>query len=63
MEDESDEFIKELIKNHVSGQLKVAPEHCSAAVLDKWVSLILRHIRNFSRNSMQLQREWVRSSI
>lgn len=35
MEDESDEFIKELIKNHVSGQLKVAPEHCSAAVLDK----------------------------
>ena len=35
MEDESDEFIKELIKNHASGQLKVAPEHCSAAVLDK----------------------------
>lgn len=35
MKDESDEFIKELIKNHVSGQLKVAPEHCSAAVLDK----------------------------
>lgn len=35
MEDESDEFIKELIKNHVSGQLKVAPEHCSVAVLDK----------------------------
>ncbi len=35
IEDESDEFIKELIKNHVSGQLKVAPEHCSAAVLDK----------------------------
>lgn len=35
MEDESGEFIKELIKNHVSGQLKVAPEHCSAAVLDK----------------------------
>ena len=35
MEDESDVFIKELIKNHVSGQLKVAPEHCSAAVLDK----------------------------
>lgn len=35
MEDESDEFIRELIRNHVSGQLKVAPEHCSAAVLDK----------------------------
>lgn len=35
MEDESDEFFKELVTHHVSGQLKVAPEHCSAAVLDK----------------------------
>lgn len=35
MEDKSDEFITELIKYHISGQLKVAPEHCSAAVLDK----------------------------
>jgi len=34
MEDENDAFIRELIKHHVSGQLKVAPEHCSAAVLD-----------------------------
>jgi len=35
MQDKNDEFIKELIKYHVSGQLKVAPEHCSAVVLDK----------------------------
>ncbi len=35
MEDTNEEFITELIKHHVSGQLKVAPEHCSAAVLDK----------------------------
>jgi len=35
MEDKNDEFIRELIRYHVSGQLKVAPEHCSAAVLDK----------------------------
>lgn len=35
MEDKNDEFFKELVKNHVSGQLKVAPEHCSAEVLDK----------------------------
>lgn len=33
--DENSEFFKELVKYHVSGQLKVAPEHCSAAVLDK----------------------------
>ena len=35
MEDKNDEFMRELIKYHVSGQLKVAPEHCSAVVLDK----------------------------
>lgn len=35
IEDKDDEFINELIKHHVSGQLKVAPEHCSAQVLDK----------------------------
>lgn len=35
MEDESDEFFEELVKYHISGQLRVAPEHCSAAVLDK----------------------------
>ena len=27
--------MRELIEHHVSGQLKVAPEHCSAVVLDK----------------------------
>ena len=34
IEDENDEFMRELIEYHVSGQLKVAPEHRSAAVLD-----------------------------
>lgn len=33
--DKDESFFKELVKNHISGQLKVAPEHCSAAVLDK----------------------------
>lgn len=33
--DNDDTFFKELVEHHVSGQLKVAPEHCSAAVLDK----------------------------
>lgn len=35
LEDKDDTFFKELVEHHVSGQLKVAPEHCSAAVLDK----------------------------
>lgn len=35
MYDQDDTFFKELVKNHISGQLKVAPEHISDQVLDK----------------------------
>ena len=35
LQDRDDRFFRELVEHHVSGQLKVAPEHCSAAVLDK----------------------------
>ncbi|NMP36904.1 MAG: YgiQ family radical SAM protein [Clostridiales bacterium] len=35
LEDKDDAFFRELVHYHVSGRLKVAPEHCSAAVLDK----------------------------
>ncbi len=31
--DKSDEFFRKLVRDHVSGQLKVAPEHCSSRVL------------------------------
>lgn len=34
IEDKDDTFFHELVEHHISGQLKVAPEHCSAAVLD-----------------------------
>lgn len=34
LQDKNDEFFKELIEHHVSGQLKVAPEHCSDNVLN-----------------------------
>ncbi len=33
MSDKSDEFFRELVQYHVSGQLKVAPEHCCDSVL------------------------------
>lgn len=33
--DSDDTFFKELVRYHVSGQLRVAPEHCSANVLDR----------------------------
>jgi len=32
--DKNGEFFSELVKNHISGQLKVAPEHCIDSVLD-----------------------------
>lgn len=34
LEDKDETFFKELVNHHISGQLKVAPEHCSASVLD-----------------------------
>ncbi len=33
--DKDESFFKELVRHHVSGQLKVAPEHCSRRVLAK----------------------------
>lgn len=35
MYDKDETFFRELVKNHISGQLKVAPEHISDSVLDK----------------------------
>ena len=34
LEDKNDDFFRELVEYHVSGQLKVAPEHCIDSVLD-----------------------------
>ena len=34
LEDKDDSFIRELSKNHISGQLRLAPEHVSNEVLD-----------------------------
>ncbi len=34
LEDKNDQFFRELVKYHISGQLKVAPEHCIDGVLD-----------------------------
>ncbi|MDD3193011.1 MAG: YgiQ family radical SAM protein [Oscillospiraceae bacterium] len=46
LEDQDDSFFQELVEHHVSGQLKVAPEHCSAAVLDRMGK---PHIETFNR--------------
>ncbi|MBQ7203760.1 MAG: YgiQ family radical SAM protein [Eubacterium sp.] len=57
LEDRDDEFFRELVKYHVSGQLKVAPEHCSAAVLDKMGKPHIEAYINFSRRYFQYTNE------
>lgn len=54
MEDESDEFFRELVKYHISGQLRVAPEHCSAAVLDKMGKPHIEVYKRFCRKFYEL---------
>ncbi len=61
MADTSDEFFKELVANHVSGQLKVAPEHCSAYVLDKMgkphIESYLKFAKKFYKYTKQIGKE------
>ncbi|MBQ7596880.1 MAG: YgiQ family radical SAM protein [Clostridia bacterium] len=52
--DKDDTFFRELVKYHVSGQLKVAPEHCSAAVLDKMGKPHIEAYIEFSKKYFQL---------
>ena len=47
--DKNNDFFKELVKHHVSGQLKVAPEHCSAVVLDKMGKPHIEAYKEFSK--------------
>ncbi len=54
--DESETFFKELIRYHVSGQLKVAPEHCSAAVLEKMGKPYIDTYVNFSKRYFELSK-------
>ncbi|MBQ8783036.1 MAG: YgiQ family radical SAM protein [Clostridia bacterium] len=54
LKDPDDTFFKELVKYHVSGQLKVAPEHCSAAVLDKMGKPHIEAYVDFSKKYFQL---------
>lgn len=57
IEDKNDEFMKELIEHHVSGQLKVAPEHCSAVVLDKMGKPHIEAYKIFSDKFYQITKQ------
>lgn len=56
LRDEKEDFFKDLIKYHVSGQLKVAPEHCSAIVLEKMGKPYIEDYVNFSKRYFELSK-------
>lgn len=59
--DKDDSFFRELVEHHISGQLKVAPEHCSAAVLDKMgmphIEAYLRFSKKYFAYTKQIGKE------
>lgn len=57
IEDKDDEFMCELIEHHISGQLKVAPEHCSAAVLDKMGKPHIEAYKRFQKKFYEITKQ------
>jgi uncharacterized radical SAM protein YgiQ len=61
LEDKSGEFFAELVKYHISGQLKVAPEHCINSVLDYMgkphVEAYTRFVEKYRRLNQRYDRE------
>ena len=59
--DRDEAFFDELVQYHVSGQLKVAPEHCSNAVLDQMgkphIETYLKFVRKFYEKTKQIGKE------
>lgn len=60
MYDKNDEFFDELVQYHISGQLKVAPEHINAAVLDKMgkprKELYLKFVEKFKQKNEEFNK-------
>lgn len=57
IEDKDEEFMRELIEHHISGQLKVAPEHCSAAVLDKMGKPHIEAYKRFQKKFYEITKQ------
>lgn len=57
MYDKSDAFFRRLVTNHVSGQLKVAPEHCAANALSMMGKPGVEVFEAFKKKYFQLCRE------
>ncbi len=61
LEDKDDKFFSELVKHHISGQLKVAPEHCIDSVLDYMgkphIGVYERFMDKYSRLNQRFDKE------
>jgi uncharacterized radical SAM protein YgiQ len=57
LEDKNDEFFRELVTHHVSGQLKVAPEHCSQSVLEYMGKPSVESYQRFSKRYFALSKQ------
>lgn len=55
--DRDEEFFRELVRHHVSGQLKVAPEHCSKNVLKRMGKPEIGVYLKFKKRYYELCRE------
>ncbi len=61
LEDPDERFFDDLIEHHISGQLKVAPEHCANAVLDKMgkpsIETYLKFVKKFYQKTQKIGKE------
>ncbi len=57
MYDKDDAFFRRLVKNHVSGQLKVAPEHCSNNALSMMGKPPIEVFESFKKKYFELTKE------
>ena len=58
MQDKSGEFFAELVQHHISGQLKVAPEHCVNGVLDEMGKPHIEVYEKFRQKYERLNRRY-----
>lgn len=56
--DNDPQFFRELVKYHISGQLKVAPEHCSSVVLDRMGKPHIESYKKFAQDYFELTRSY-----
>ncbi|MFV0412092.1 MAG: YgiQ family radical SAM protein, partial [Oscillospiraceae bacterium] len=55
--DKDESFFKELVEHHISGQLKVAPEHCSPGALRAMGKPSIEVYNNFAKRFYQLTKQ------